>query len=226
MALDDELIEEAERAKRVFHLRDMTRLSRIKFQKKYGISSGTLQHWEAIDPGISVEGAKRLVKALAADIHVTPEWILHGIGSQPLFSKDLVTLTHSKDMSADCRSVQEKEEHYIREEVDAFKKNHQQALEHTVHDDAMEPFYQCGDVVIGSRYIGSDIDKLIERECIVFTKKGEVLLRHLKKGSLPNTYTLVTINPRTSVLEYAQHDVELMSAAPVMLIIKSRDDLL
>ena len=213
MTLDDELIEETERAKRVIYLRNLTGLSRRKFQEQYGISSGTLQHWESIKPGISINGAKRLANALKPMIHVTPEWILHGIGSQPI--REWLAEPFSG------KTRESNEELYIREELDVFKKHHKHALEHTINDDAMEPFYCQGDIVIGSRFTGEAINKLLNKECIVFMKSGLTLLRHLTPGKKQNTYTLRATNHKSTSTDAILQDVELLSAAPVMLIIKS-----
>ncbi len=47
-------------------------------------------------------------------------------------------------------------------------------------------------------------------------KENEVLLRRLRKGSQLGLYTLICLNPEASVVEYALHDREILSAAPVI----------
>ena len=67
-----------QRATRLKTTREMTGLTRKKFQDRYGIPKGTLQNWESARfNGLTVKGANVIINAfLAEGINCSAEWLL------------------------------------------------------------------------------------------------------------------------------------------------------
>ncbi len=205
--------EDLARAKRVLSLRTMTTLSRRAFSERYGIAPGTLQHWENAVPGISIQGARRLIKALeSGNIHCSLEWLMHGLGAAPR----LPTPRQSGPLSQQGMLSDEEEAQAVAEELALFQEHYEDVIELVVADDGMLPCYQVGELVAGVRYYEEEINQLIEEDCIVFTKSGDLLLRQLRKSTIQAHYNLVCINPKTTVEKPILYEVELVSAAPVL----------
>lgn len=212
--------EAAARAKRVSSLRNLTGLSRRAFAERYGVAQGTLQHWEGAAPGVSLPGAKRLIKSLSSGgIHCTIEWLIHGIGNPPA-----LPLSLSATISEHFPSAEEsqREVELIAQEVALFQQHYPNAIEMVVSDDGMLPAYHPGEVIAGLRYHQRDIEKAVGLDCIVFTKSSELLLRQVRKSNIQGYYNLVCINPKTTVEKPVLYEVELVSAAPVLWLRRKR----
>ena len=81
----------------------------------------------------------------------------------------------------------------------------------------MEPFFILGEYVAGYRRYQENISTAIGQNCIVQTALGEMLVRHLRKGSAPDFYTLVCLNPLANVEHPVIYNVKLTCVAPVIL---------
>ncbi len=205
--------EDLARAKRVASLRQLTGLSRRAFADRYGVAPGTLQHWENGLPSISLQGAKRLIKALSSGgIHCGLEWLIYGIGNPPQLPHPLAMGHPHQPRSFLSNDV---EIRFIAEELALFQAHYPTSIEMVVADDGMLPAYRPGDVVAGVRHYQADIEKLIGQDCIVFTKASDLLLRQLRKSHIHGYYNLACINPNTTVQKPTLYDVELVSVAPV-----------
>lgn len=212
--------EEAARAKRVLSLRNLSGLSRRAFAERYGVSPGTLQHWEGASPGVSLPGAKRLVKSLGSGgIHCTIEWLLHGIGNPPALPLSLSAIS-SECIPSTAETNRESE--LITQELALFQQHYPNAIEMVVADDGMFPAYHPGEIIAGLRYHQRDIEQVIGLDCIVFTKSSELLLRQVRKSNIQDYYNLVCINPQTTVEKPVLYEVELVSAAPVLWVRRKR----
>jgi len=200
--------------KRVGSLRNLTGLSRRAFSERYGIASGTLQHWEIGSPTISLSGATRLIKALqSGGIHCSLDWLLQGLGKAPE-----LPLSLSKVMPHQLSTPHEadRENQLIAEELKLFHKHYPDAIDCVVSDDGMQPLYHPGDVLAGIRHYGADIEKIIGLDCIIFTKDSDLLLRQLRKSPIHSHYNLACINPHTRVEKPVLYEVAIVSAAPVV----------
>ena len=202
-----------ERAKRVLSLRKMTHLSRQKFEKRFGVATSTLQHWE--DPkknGLTIKGAKRLVSLVQQmNIYCTVEWLMQGTGNGP----QILASVHAENISpAKISEIPEMEQ--IASELALFKQHYPEVIHTVVNDDSMEPRFTPGEYVAGIRRYRQAINELIGQDCIIVTKEGEILVRRLKSTEIPGFYTLASINMHTSVSKPFLYQVELVSAAPII----------
>jgi hypothetical protein len=97
-----------------------------------------------------------------------------------------------------------------------FKAKNFNAVDLVVDDDGMLPQYKETDRVAGKKRIGFGIQLILGRDCIVQTDDGEVLLRNVREGSSPDTYTLVCNNPAVKKRNSIIANVKLVYAAPVV----------
>ena len=208
------------RGKRLKSLRMMTGLTRKAMQEKYDLSAGTLQGWEdGRYGGLTRKGAERILSAIIGEgVHCNLDWLLFGTGIGP-HMMDTVGCNPSDDSGKytnNPNNVPSVEIASIMDELLHFRKRNPGVIDMMIGDDGMYPHYQIGDFVAGRRRTNDRIAGLWGLDCIVQTSNGEVLLRRLRKGSSPHTYTLVCTNENTSVLEPVKYDVSLVCAAPVI----------
>lgn len=205
------------RGQRVASLRGMTRLSREALAAKYPIPPRTLQNWElGSATGLTEKGARKLITAAKAEgVHCTFEWLMYGVGEGPYFLHQAPAAPLTLPNQENARSV-------IANEITTLF--HRCFAEHgidlTVKDDGLAPSYKPGDYVAGEKCYKAHIAKLIGQDCIVQTADGEVLLRNLRPSAQPGYYTLACNNPQTTVLKPVLYDIEIISAAPVLLVLR------
>jgi transcriptional regulator with XRE-family HTH domain len=214
--LDQKSTPEA-RGKRLKSLRMMAGLSRKALEDKYDVSASTMQSWEdAKAGGLTEKGAKRAIEVFRQEgIRCAVDWLLYGIGLPPQLSDKLFQQHVQLQESLEDR-VEVSEERAIVNELLAFRQHNPDAVEFIVPDDGMNPMFHKGDYVAGKRRYNDAINNVIGLDCIIETKENEVLLRRLKMGTQSGVYTLICLNPGTSVAEFALHDREILSAAPVI----------
>jgi hypothetical protein len=80
----------------------------------------------------------------------------------------------------------------------------------------MLPQYKIGDYVAGIKKNSDEISPLIGEVCIIQTANNEILVRQMLKGTLNDTYTLVCVNAKTTVISPVLFDVEISTAAPII----------
>jgi HTH-type transcriptional regulator, cell division transcriptional repressor len=214
--LDQKSTPEA-RGKRLKSLRMMAGLSRKALEDKYDVSASTMQSWEdAKAGGLTEKGAKRAIEVFRQEgIRCAIDWLLYGIGLPPQLS-DKLFQQHMQLQDVLEDRVEVTEERAIVNELLAFRQHNPDAVEFIVPDDGMLPLYNKGDYVAGKRRYNDAINNVVGMDCIIETKENEVLLRRLKAGSQSGVYTLICLNPNSYVTEYALHDREILSAAPVI----------
>lgn len=215
--LDQKSTPEA-RGKRLKSLRMMAGLSRKALEDKYDVSASTMQSWEdAKAGGLTEKGAKRSIEVFRQEgIRCTVDWLLYGIGLPPQLSDKL--FQQQIHMQVIESRVEITEERAIVNELLAFRQHNPDAVEFIVPDDGMKPLYYKGDYVAGKRRYNEAIDNVVGMDCIIETKENEVLLRRLKPGSQSGRFTLICLNPDSNVFEFALHDREILSAAPVIWV--------
>ena len=204
------------RGQRLKILRQLTahsgqkQLSRATIERKYGLSSSTLRHWEeAFGSGLTEEGALQVVDIYQQEgIQCSVSWLLNGTGGGP--SRQQEFSTYQTDLVNPLET--------IIEEYNYFKKLDSEAIVFEVKDDAMAPFYLPGDIVGGIRHYRPSIPELIGRDCIIENKKGEVLLRRLHKSTIPDHYNLFALNPDTKLERPHIYDVAVIVCSPVVRI--------
>lgn len=208
--------EQIARANRVRSLRKMTQLSRLEFQKRFGIAAGTLQHWEdAQKNGLSIKGAQRLSQVLKQlNIYCTVEWLMSGKGSSPQRLPNADTLLSPANK---VLAVQESHEiESIATELSLFTQHYPEVINTIVSDDAMEPRFVTGEYVAGIRRYRQAIHELVGQDCILVTNDGELLVRRIKAMEAPGFYTISCLNLNTTVARPFLYNVELVSAAPII----------
>lgn len=207
--IDHPLANPKERGKRARRLREYLGLSREALAEKHGIKLGTLQNWEnARFNGMNERNVLRLVAAFKKEqLDVTPEWLLYGIGMDPLADKPAPT-------KPKVRTRKRPESNVIAEELRVFHALNGNAIDVIIADNSMMPYYSAGDIVAGSRFFCDKLDKTIGLDCIVQTQMGETLVRRVEKSRTKGYYNLFALNP--SALTHTE--IQLFSAAPILWI--------
>lgn len=202
------------RGKRLKTVRMMAGLTRKKLEQKYKISASTIQSWEAAKAGgLTERGAHRVIPILRQEgIYCTTDWLLYGVGNPPQPTHLDIKQTDTEAEPA----ISVPEDKAIIQELLTFRELNTGVIDMVVNDDGMSPYYTFGDHVAGRRRRLEDISKLINQDCIVETSSNEILLRRIKNGSRAGVFTLICMNPDTSVQTPTLYDLEIMSAAPVI----------
>lgn len=198
------------RAWRLKRVRNLANLSREQMCEDGEINRNTLISWEnARFGGLTTNGAVRvLAKVTQEGVHCSLEWLMNGAGLEPSVNPIFFIPENN--------TIELNEEIVIAYELAFFKANNLHAVDMIVDDDGMFPEYQESDYVAGKKKIGKDIQHTIGRNCIVQTKDNEVLLRNVREGIDPETYTLICNNPAIKKRSSIVLNVRLFYAAPVI----------
>lgn len=203
-----------ERAKRIRHLRDkVLKVSREVFCKKHNLSTATLRNWEELRyGGVTENSVAKLVAAFQVEgINCDSNWLLYGKGQDPILQSWLGT-PHRTD------------EALLAEELQLFYQLHRNVVDAIISDDALFPCFISGFRVAGERLFHQDISKAIGLPSIVQTHAGQIYTRLIRQSSIPEHYTLVCINPHTTVSEPILENIKLFSAAPIIWSRRPRID--
>jgi transcriptional regulator with XRE-family HTH domain len=198
------------RARRLKRLRNLANLSREQMSANGDIKRNTLIGWEnGRFGGLTSGGAiKVLAKVSQEGVHCSLDWLMHGKGPEP--SVNPLPLIQQDDF------VELNEEIVIAYELAFFKAKNLNAVDMIVEDEGMHPQFKETDCVAGKKKIGKDIQLTIGCDCIVETEDGEVLLRNVREGKDPYTYTLICNNPAIKNRSSVVLNVKLKYAAPVI----------
>lgn len=220
-------------AERLRMLRDMARLKRNEIEAQYGLPEATLKLWESGRAILTDKGIQRCIDTYRkAGIVLTREWLLEGKGLPPKISVMLGQYFASEQQyplrPSQSAVLQVKElDHapaYLRDdnmamlqEANYFKELYADAVIYMVADDDMSPVYQPGDYVGGRFRYGSDIAKVVKKDCIVRLKnQKQLLLRRVFKSPKGKGYNLACINPMPTAEVPILFNVEIEAAAPVI----------
>jgi transcriptional regulator with XRE-family HTH domain len=223
MAKDPEIIRE--RGERARLVRKMTDLGIDAFAKFVGVSNRTIKGWEGSQAGgLTEKGAEKLINAAKRHgLHCSIVWLLHGIGPQPILTKE----TYNKPVLANEFPKDSKSKLCLsdiaKKEMQYFHKVNPGAVTIQIFDDAMEPYFCFGDIVGGQRKVAKNIAAAINKDCIIETEDHQILCRRVTRGSKANLYNLSCINPNTVVDPIVTSNVRLLSAAPVIWMRKIND---
>ena len=207
------------RGKRLRVLRMMTSLSRKEVYQEFDLNSTTQQSWEdAKAGGLTEKGAKRAVKVFRkAGVRCSVNWLLYGIGEPPQLISYGITGDNQAKVAEEEESASAVDENKaIIKELLTFRECNHDAVDIVLNDDGMAPHYHVGDYVGGRRCYGEDIQRLIGQDCIVETANNDVLLRRIRAGNKPDTYTLICTHPDSTVKDIVLYDQTLLCAAPVI----------
>lgn len=201
-----------ERGKRVRLVRNMTDMTIDVFANKIGVSNRTVKYWENGDfGGLSEKGAEKIVAANnILKIQCSIIWLLYGEGSYPI----LTGKPYSPNFSLKNNRLNDYDEK-IQEEVHYFISNNLNAVTMQIVDDSMEPCFIIGDIVGGKRRKNKEIKNALHKDCIIETKKQQLLCRRLLPGTKTKLFNLCCINQKTNS-PFIITDVEIISAAPII----------
>lgn len=201
------------RAAKIIKLRKYTGLSRQDFAVKYekfGITRSALENWEiARWNGLTERGAERLEQAFREEgFPVTKQWLLYGNIDEDIFSR---TVRFKQELLP---------QEAVIEELRFFHELNSNSVDTVITDDGMAPWLVPGDYVAGKRFIGSEIDSIVNLPCILQLQSGQILVRILKKGRELRSYDLISCNKYLEQSEELLENVELISAAPILWVRK------
>lgn len=202
------------RAKRIIRLRKSTGKSRQTFSLEHQLSAGTLQNWEAARyGGLSEKGAKLLINAFKAnDIHCSFEWLMYGIGNEPLLANSTHDVAPPPSSSTTNR---------IDEELAFFHQHHMDAVHLSVQDQSMLPYFHPKQIVAGVKQFGRSIKQAcIGQICIVqlATCQSQLLRLVLIDELQPQQFRLLHFNNLASSQTQPHTSYELNFAAPITWI--------
>jgi HTH-type transcriptional regulator, cell division transcriptional repressor len=203
-----------EQGKRLVRLRNLANLSRKNVSARYGINVNTYTNWElGVYDGLSKNAVSKISNFCQHEgIIFSIEWLLYGVGEGP----HICPVFPTPPQDTVSKPNLDNEEQQIISELLYFREHHKEHIDMVVSNDSMEPRFMIGEYVAGIKYYREAIDALIDKDCIVQTKDGKLLLRKIKNKNSGGHYTLTCNNPNTKITEPVLYDVELISAAPVL----------
>jgi len=195
------------RGERLRRLRNMANLSREELCNIDTLNVTTYKGWEiGRFGGLSSSGAKEVIKRVAKErVVCSLNWLLNGQGCGPFVIADTSSICNNYD---DIST--------IIQEITVFQNNFKDGIFLEILDDGMLPQYKIGDYVAGIKKNSDEISPLIGEVCIIQTANNEILVRQMLKGTLNDTYTLVCVNAKTTVISPVLFDVEISTAAPII----------
>jgi hypothetical protein len=188
--------------------------SRKEFCFKFGISYDTLDAWERGKNPLTLKGAKRIVEALkSVGVYCSEEWLMEGKGFSPRPMNEITSEINTN--SFDSLSTLEKNLK-LSTEIATFTTLNESSIVTLITDDSMLPFYKEGDYVGGIRLKGPEIEKAIDKKCIIELRGENTVVRQLQKEKNISHYILGVLNK--SGLEQQKTVVRknIISAAPVI----------
>lgn len=187
---------------------------RKAFCSRFGFPLATLEAWERGKNPLTLKGAKRLVDVLReVGIYCSEEWLREGTGISP---RPLEELSDEFKVSSSASLHTLGENLKIAKEVSSFITLNEGAIVTIIRDDAMLPFYKKGDYVGGIKLMGPEIKKAVNKKCIVELLNGKTMVRQLYQGTDYQCYTLGAINLNTKEIPITEHNVNVISAAPIL----------
>lgn len=210
LSIDNEFSTPEIRAERLKRIRNLANLSRKEICDTNEININTYKGWElARFGGIPADGAEKVVKRLAkSGVICSTEWLLYGKTPIPYIVPDIIS----------CLSVTEEKNSYlsiVEQEFFVYQNKYKNAVLAQVMDDSLHPTFQKGDFLAGIKKHNEDIALTIGQICIVQTTEGQELIRHVKKGSSDELYTLVCTNYLSNIQDVAIYNVSLLYSAPI-----------
>jgi hypothetical protein len=219
----------AEKADRLIHLIEFSKINRKELCKDTGIKADTLYRWMSGRlQGIGPSGARSLLAKLREfGVHCSEDWLLFGEGRPPFrgsFLGDPTPISMETQVSS-LLSVEKPtnaqpgdrttEAHQtLNKEIAFFHECHPNALGVFLRDDAMSPIFTRGDYVAGVKT--QDFESLLGHFCVVQPQETEDLLAcRLELGSEPDRFSLLILNP-TAARPILSLNQRLLAAARIM----------
>jgi hypothetical protein len=201
---------------RLKYLRSILRLTRAYIEKKYKLPEITLKSWENSMIKISKNGIKRCVTVYKNEgLIVDESWIADGKGLDPTIR---LSLGHYFAMPSETTiPIDTDDEVAMMRDAQEFRDRYSNAVVMIVSNDEMSPHYRAGDYVGGRLRTTSELDSIVNKDCIIYLKGGGQYFRRLFKDSL-GRYNLTCLNPVGRTTEPIIFDADIESAAAVIWI--------
>lgn len=185
---------------------------RKAFCLEFNFPLATLEAWERGKNPLTEKGAKRLVDILRnVGIYCSEEWLIEGKGISPRPLKEMTS-----GIEADTSIGSLSKNLIIAREISTFITLNKGAAVTILRDDAMLPFYEKGDYVGGVKRTGPHLKDAINKRCIIELASGKIIVRQLYQGKDPSTFNISAINLNSKSPPIAEHNVEIISAAPIV----------
>lgn len=187
---------------------------RKAFCLNFGLPLATLEAWERGKNPLTLKGAKRIVEALRfVNVYCSEEWLMEGKGFSP---RPLEEISLELDMAFSNTISSLEENLKIAKELSTFKTLNEGAIVTIVEDSCMTPFFEEGDYVGGIKQTSFNLEKALNKRCIVELLNGAMIVRILTQGQ-NNTYTLEKANSAgSSGHQEHEKDIEILSVAPII----------
>jgi len=218
---DERLSLSRARGTRLRYIRDALKLSRQELSTRYGLAAGTLKNWEnARFGGLTEKGARSVLEAFRSEgVEFDIEWILFGKGNQPVFNNVANGEWLNKSQGNNLYLFDDIEVQ-ISKEIETFNSYYQNPIMTVMQDLSMHPHFTVGDHLAGDRVFQDEIDALVDQCCIVQLADGRIVVRILKKCSVPTYYNLIHLNVDTEIEKASLYQISVISAAKVIWIRK------
>ncbi len=217
---------------RLKFLRQMSRLTRAYLEKNHSLPSVTLKSWENGTARLTHKGLSRCIAIYRQEgIVCSKEWIMVGKGLNPRFAVDLGKYfaqdrryAQGEQTEAACDAENENtfaleglsEDLCMAKEASFFKEAYADSVVMVVPDENMSPNYHSGDYIGGRFCYGEDIQRALNKDCIVRLQDGSVTFRRLYKSEHAQGYHLSLINPLASTAVPVLFNKHVEAAAPVI----------
>jgi transcriptional regulator with XRE-family HTH domain len=208
-------MEARERGERLRRLRNLANLSRKVLCDQSGININTYIGYEVGRyGGLTKKGAEKIIHYLSSKgVYCSLEWLMFEEGKGPQVITD-IKLSNEKETDLVFSALSEEQK--INKELMLFHQHYENAVDSKIIDDGMLPLYEVGGYVAGVPCFKEAIKNVVGLNCIVQTKKGEILIRNLRQGRSENTYILTCVNPNTLITSPVLYDVALSFAAEII----------
>jgi transcriptional regulator with XRE-family HTH domain len=194
-----------QRGERIRDIRNRLYMSRKAFSDKHKIPYPTLQNWEdGRFGGLSKRGARRLATIFTEEgIYCTEQWLLEGQGPEPKEMPRIILPVNEPEISVYDA---------VQKELKLFYQHNPEAIYAIVPDDLMEPRFCKGEFVAGNKHDPEKLERLINRDCIIQLKTGEVYIRRPMRVVDDKVETLALRNEQTKQFRHK----DIMYIAPVI----------
>lgn len=205
------------RAERLKKIRNMANLTREQLCNDDTININTYKGWEiARYGGLPMDGASLVINRVSKEgVICTPEWLIYGIGIGPYVLADYKIAQQDKQIKNKSLKLSNQLT-LICNEILLFKNQFSNTIDCQITDDALSPTFTKGDFVAGIKFFNDLIVNVLNQNCIIQLRTGEILVRNLRRSQKPNSYMLLSTNPNTTLSNPTLYDVEVSSAAPIL----------
>lgn len=203
------------RGKRLRKIRNLANISREQLASHCGTCHHTVKRWElGYFGGLPLDGAQAVVERVSQEgVICSLDWLLYEIGTGPQVLPDFDKI---KKIGSPFSLKQTIDDKNIIEEMLLFRNHYKNTIEHKIEDDGLSPYFNIGDHVAGIEYAGEKINSFINENVIIRLNNGGILVRNLREGKTPGTYTLVCTNINTTVDTPIIYDATIMSAGQIL----------